>query len=323
MRLDFNVLWVDDQPASVDAQIKKIKRDMQQEGFEFNPTVCKSVSEVTAKITDAVFVDEIDLILVDWDLGGGLRGYDAIKAIRDTAPYKEVVFYSANTTPKELRQAVFDKELEGIYCASRDSLVEEVVGVFESLVKKVLDLDHTRGIVMGATSDIDFMVQECLKSMHQASPASDQTAMIDRIIKIVRDRAKKLTEAASVLEGERSLDKLLQSNDLFSAWARLRVLVGLLDEQRFAAHVEYRSTVVAYQQEVVTERNKLGHRILVPVGQPDYVAGGDGNTISVERARELRKQILEARQKFRDLLDVLRLNLDPSSAGSSGGTSPE
>ena len=36
------------------------------------------------------------------------------------------------------------------------------MGVFDFLVKKVLDLDHTRGIVMGATSDIDFIVNECL-----------------------------------------------------------------------------------------------------------------------------------------------------------------
>lgn len=309
MRLDFNVLWVDDQPESVDAQIKKIKREMQQEGFEFNPTVCKSIAQVTEKITDEVFVDEIDLILVDWDLGGGLRGYDAIGAIREAAPYKEVVFYSANTTPKELRQSVFDRELEGIYCASRDGLVEEVVGVFESLVKKVLDLDHTRGIVMGATSDIDFMVQECLKSMHEASATTDQQTMIDRIIELVRERASRLAKEASDLEGERSLEKLLNAHDLFSAWARLRILITLLKEQRFAAHVGFRSTVVTYQQEVVAERNRLGHRILVPIGQPDAVAGGAGNTISVGGARELRKQILEARQKFRDLLDGLRPNV--------------
>ena len=60
--------------------------------------------------------------------------------------------YSANNDAKELRKLAFEANLEGVYCASRVELVDEVLGVFDSLVKKVLDLDHTRGIVMGATS---------------------------------------------------------------------------------------------------------------------------------------------------------------------------
>ena len=49
--------------------------------------------------------------------------------------------------------------IEGIYCAERENLPDEVIGVFESLIKKVLDLDHTRGIVMGGrvTSTIPSM----------------------------------------------------------------------------------------------------------------------------------------------------------------------
>jgi hypothetical protein len=108
----------------------------------------------------------VDLVLVDWDLGSNLHGEDAIEAIRDQVRYKDVVFYSAQRAPDELRRAAFEKELEGVYCASREQLVEEVMGVFESLVKKVLDLDHTRGIVMGATSEIDQMVSECLSTIY-------------------------------------------------------------------------------------------------------------------------------------------------------------
>jgi hypothetical protein len=37
MRLDFNVLWVDDQPEYVASQIKSIALKMAAEGFEFNP----------------------------------------------------------------------------------------------------------------------------------------------------------------------------------------------------------------------------------------------------------------------------------------------
>ncbi len=63
MRLDFNVLWVDDQPDRVRSQITAIKKKMVEEGFEFTPQLCKSISEVRDAISDNVFTDEIDLIL--------------------------------------------------------------------------------------------------------------------------------------------------------------------------------------------------------------------------------------------------------------------
>jgi hypothetical protein len=256
---------------------------------------------VVAKISDDLFIDEIDLILVDWDLGGGSRGYEAIEKIREVAPYKDVVFYSANTTPKELRRSVAEKELEGVYCASRDGLVDEFTGVFESLIKKVLDLDHTRGIVMGATSDIDHMVQECLRKMHDSSNQTEKQALVERVLALVEERADRLVQNAKDLRTAASLEKCFEAFDLFTAFARLRVLAGLLKEERFRVLVEYRDAVVAYQQEVRSKRNQLGHRVLVPEGKPGAVVDGAGNTVSVQAARELRKKILDSRQGFRDL----------------------
>jgi hypothetical protein len=95
LRLDFNVLWVDDQPNRVESQIKRITKQMEDEGFQFNSTLCKSIEDVRKLIAGNVFTDEIDLILVDWDLGSGVQGQDAIATIRETVPYKDVVFYSA------------------------------------------------------------------------------------------------------------------------------------------------------------------------------------------------------------------------------------
>src|SRR5580698_10169634 len=121
---------------------------MLEHGFEFRPRLCRSLEEVRAFLAsdEDVFTDAIDLILVDWDLGSGAHGEAAIAEIRDAIRYKDVVFYSAQNPAETLRELAFKTGLEGVYCTSREGLVEEVLGVFESLVKKVLDLDHTRGI---------------------------------------------------------------------------------------------------------------------------------------------------------------------------------
>lgn len=306
MRLDFNVLWVDDQPDRVGAQIEAITKRMQAEGFLFSPKLCQSVEAVKVAITDDVFTDEVDLILVDWDLGGEVVGQDAIAEIRASVQYKDVVFYSAQTTPVALRKLAFDKGLEGVYCANREHLVEEVMGVFESLVKKVLDLDHTRGIVMGATSDIDHIVNECLAVIHEQSDAAGKAGLLKEAQSYVEKRVTDLTKKAKGLENATTVVELFEAHMILTANDRLRILGGALRGGIFAAHNEYRSKVVAYQQDVVPDRNRLGHMVLVPEGKPQAVIDSKGQQVTVVGTRELRRLILELRTDFRNLLDALR-----------------
>jgi len=306
MRLDFNVLWVDDQPNRVDSQIDAITKRMQAEGFLFSPKLCRSVGEVQAAIKDDVFTDEIDLILVDWDLGGGVVGQDAIAEIRAIVPYKDVVFYSAQTAPEELRKLAFEKDVEGVYCANREHLVDEVMGVFESLVKKVLDLDHTRGIVMGATSDIDHIVNECLRIIHDKSDEAGRAGLLKEAQGYVDKRLKDVAKMAKELENATTVTELFEAHMILTANDRLRMLGGALKGAAFAAHVEYRKKVVAYQQDVVPDRNRLGHMVLVPEGKPQAVIDSKGQQVTVEGTRELRRLILELRTDFRNLLIALQ-----------------
>lgn len=305
MRLDFNVLWVDDQPRAIDAQITPIKRRMQEEGFEFKPVICRSLDEVMSKLGQGVFNDEIDLILADWDLGGGTHGQDAIAVIRDAIPYKDVVFYSAATSAVDLRRLAFDNELEGIFCATRDGLVGEVLGVFESLVKKVLDLDHTRGIVMGATSDIDHMVHECLVAVHGKLQDADQNAMVQEALGIIEGRFTELRTKLDGLKQAAKMADLFDEHMIFTANDRLRVLARALESDHFKVHARVRDSVVKYQQEVVPKRNTLGHKVLLPDGKPEGIAMVGGAVIKLSDMRDLRKLILQLRSDFRALHGLL------------------
>lgn len=304
MRLDFNVLWVDDQPNAVSAQITRIRTLMAEEGFNFNPTQCQSIGEVEALIADDVFQDEVDLILVDWDLGGGVHGQDVIERIRQVAQYKDVVFYSARTPASDLRRLAFTKELEGIYCANREGLVDEVFGVFESLVKKVLDLDHTRGIVMGATSDIDYMIHSCLLHIEARLDDAGKRALVNQAIKRVQERVKDITKQGERLAGATNIATILEAHMIFGANDRLRMLRGLLEGD--AAHAESVNTITSYMDGVVRDRNVLGHVVLTPKGRPQAVVNTEGKEIDLADMRALRKTILGLREDFRALLNALK-----------------
>lgn len=305
MRLDFNVLWVDDQPNSIDAQIKAIDKQMESEGFRFVATGCRSVDEIRDVVKDNVFTDEIDLILTDWDLGGGLQGQDAIAVIRESVKYKDVVFYSAQTPVDTLRTLAFEKGLEGVYCTSRADLVDEVLGVFESLVKKVLDLDHTRGIVMGATSDIDQIVRECLLAMHLNLDADGKGQMIKTALGYIDEGIEKHADSAGKVKNAATLEELFEAHNILTSNDRLRMLARALKMKAFEEHKGYRQSVTAYLEKTVRKRNALGHQVLVPQGKRSVVTL-TGKTVTVEEMRQLRKLILDLRTDFRKLLLALQ-----------------
>lgn len=306
MRLDFNVLWVDDQPKSVADAIPLIAPQMEDQGFLFNPTVCSSMADVDKFVNENVFIDEIDLILVDWDLGGGVHGQDAIASVREKLLFKDIIFYSGQTAPRALQELAFQNELEGIYCTSRDGLPDEVIGVFESLIKKVLDLDHTRGIVMGATSDIDFMVNECLVHIHGGLDEAGQKQMLDEALAHIAEKIKKFGEDAAKLQGATSMATLFEAHMIFTAYDRLRFLSRALKGEKWKEHAPARDAVVKYMGKVVPDRNLLGHAILLPQGKPQLVVDGAGKQVTLDEMRDLRRLILSLRSEFRTLLDRLR-----------------
>lgn len=306
MRLDFNVLWVDDQPDRVAAQIRSIALQMASEGFEFKPRQCTTLAQMEEAISEDVFTDEVDLILVDWDLGNDVHGEDAIERIREIVQYKDVVFYSGQATVVELRQKAYDKQLEGVYCAGREDLVNEVIGVFESLIKKVLDLDHTRGIVMGATSDIDHMVNTCLTLAHGKLDEAGQIRFIQHAMKRVMAQVENIVKQGEKLKANPSVEALFQAHMLFTSDHRLRMLASTLGMAEFAAYEAGITTVKSYREGVVHDRNTLGHAVLVPQGKPSTVIDDTGKAVDIEQMRALRKLILSLRTDFRTLLDAMQ-----------------
>jgi hypothetical protein len=305
VRLDFNVLWVEDQPTYIDGQIKSIAREMEKEGFQFKAHLCKSIKEVRGLTKEDVFNDEVDLILVDWDLGKGAHGEDVIAAVRQEIPYKDVIFYSAQTPAGTLRNLVHKNAIEGVFCVSRGGLVDEVTGVFDSLVKKVLDLDHTRGIVMGATSDIDQMVGECLVVIHGGLDGAGQAGLIEGVLVQIDKKLAKWAKEAAKLRKKPTMATLMKANVIFSAYDRLAFLAGELEKDAFKMHAAARQSVLLYRDRVVPKRNQLGHLVLHADGKPKAVAAG-GRQVNIDEMRELRRSILGLRQDFRNLRDALR-----------------
>lgn len=310
MRLDFNVLCIDDHPDNVKSAVDSLGDHVEQEGFRLHVQYAGTLEDALSVINDEVWTDGIDLVLVDYDLGSGSGGDRALTRIRSAMPYKEVVFYSAVSTA-DLRKLAYEAGVEGVYCANRRSLSETITGVFDALVKKVLDIDHCRGIVLGATSDVDHLVNDILRTV-DAQLSDDQRTeslqfAIDRIDRTIS--SSQVTRDKLAAGG--TMEMLLAEHQLFTSYDRLRLLIAMHDLRFNKSESTLRKAIGRYAEKIVKVRNMLGHLRLTP-GQPHAALRAfGGEKVEPETLREVRKELIQFRDQFHRLAELV-------SAGDAG-----
>jgi len=303
MRLDFNVLWVDDQPKNLHGSIERLADRLLDLGLKLKPRVLSNLDQVREFLGDNVFDDRIDLILVDYDLGNGKGGEQVLEAIRQTFPFRDTVLYSA-TSRDDLRKAAYDKRVDGIYFLHRDRFVDGLIKLVENILQWVMDIDHMRGVVIAATSDIDDFVESSL--VHLLYRLEDERraeyfeALATALVKQVSGYAKQIEKAAS----RATLEAFLKLHFVYSSRAKLEHLIeqlrttGLFDSDTILEMTKYRD-------EVQPTRNSLAHIKVGDDGQTLRLRGSD-DVLTVESMTQLRRQLIRHRELFENIAEKLK-----------------
>jgi CheY-like chemotaxis protein len=308
MRLDFNVLCIDDQPNAITGAIDSLRDHVEDEGFRLKMTYAGSLDAAILAVDDHVLTDGIDLVLVDYDLGSGSGGEHALARVRNAMPYKEVVFYSARATA-ELRKLAYEAGVEGVYCATRTSLGETVVGVFDALVKKVLDIDHCRGIILGATSDLEHLVNDMLLAMDGQITAEQRVATFEYAIERMDETLERFQKIRDGFGREITMESLLEAHQLFTSVDRLKLLLNMHDH-RFDKKSGLRKAIGQYINRFPRVRNMFAH-VRLSHGQPIAALRPAGNHVEVnaQALRAVRKELIEYRDQFQELADRIQSDL--------------
>lgn len=297
MRLDFNVLWVEDQQKAVKSQQERIDLLVRKEGFRLQVKFAASIEEAKHFLSDDIYGDHIDLILMDYDLGAGGRGDDGLVEVRNIFSYKDIIFYSSQAP--DLLDLVSKKKVQGVYCSTRDELPDTVYGAFEALVKKVLDIDHSRGIVMGATSDIDHYVSDCLIAIFEQSDAAKRAAVLQVLAKHMKDKRKNFEDEANEIEAFEHVAALVQKHGVYTSNDRLRLLKNALEIS--GLYPEIIEKIKDYMARTVPRRNELAHvRVLIQGFSRKLIGRGD-KELTNQDMRELRQQLLAYQEHFEGL----------------------
>jgi DNA-binding NarL/FixJ family response regulator len=298
MRLDYKILWIDDQPAHVKSFQERIERHIREQGFVLDVQVVSKINDVDEAMGDHVHNDGVDLVLVDYDLGPGGGGEEALAAVRNRLRHKDILFYSASD-PENLRQIAYQAKLDGIYFSTRVSLADDAISLINKTLHKVMDIDHMRGVVMAATSDIDVSIERSVLAMYGGLDEAGRTTFKQKVVDTIRTKLLDWNNDLEKANKKPGIEPIFKLRSICTAADRLNLLLGELE--RFSTDGKtLLETAKEYRDDMIPRRNKLAHLVVKLVGGQRVLVGNEGE-LDVEGMRELRCDLLVHRSNFDEI----------------------
>lgn len=303
MLLEYRILWFEDQLPNIMPFRDNIFGAISRLGFLPKIEIREVVADGDDPLANLPSARDVDLVMMDWKLGGGHDGARLAKRLRTIYRDADMVFYSSESA-KKLRELIFAQDIDGVFCVTRTGLTDRTMGIVHSQLRKMLDLNHMRGIVMAATSDLDHSIIECLEQVENLIGESDKAAFIEGIgTKISKSLLSKAGEIQELVRKGR-LDKLLREPS-FGAALRLAILqeeISKVKDRIAESHLLER--LALYHEEVITPRNDFAHRRAVMKGN-ELVLEGRTSPFNQAEMISLRLKLLSHSDNLSGLVSIL------------------
>ena len=212
MKLTYRLLWFDDDPDMVQESEESLARIMRDKGFDLKVEAKTDISEeaIAALKSSLEQYNPYDMIIFDYDLGSR-KGTDIAKTLRGKI-FTDMVYYSA-TPLDELRKAVYEAKVEGVFLINKLSCVDELMLILEDHIKKNCDLNSMRGIVLDAISEIEVLLRKDLIHVLHCDSGNLRSTRLKSLQARLRAKGKELnkqaesmSELASNMNAERMLE---------------------------------------------------------------------------------------------------------------------
>ncbi|GAA4779638.1 hypothetical protein GCM10023219_29400 [Stakelama sediminis] len=299
MRLDFKILWFENQPDDVKTQVEEIADYLRTVGFVPHIEMQLDGGEVENLGKIQELYDEYDLVVVDYDLGHpGKNGDWVAQQIRRHFGFTDIIFYSGKK-PGDLRRMVFDCDIDGVYCFNRPDLAEKLAIHIDQVTRRLSRLEAMRGLAMGIVGRCDDELRSLLTFAHEKSGEAEKAALeqaLDRLVTSARETGQKKFEKCTSF-GEKLLSRSVTSFTLF------KMAMVLLDGKEHC--VTERKTLASYDPDVLEPRNRLAHAIETRTDTGWAVETDDKPTITLADFPSLRNSLAMHLTNIRSLAPLL------------------
>lgn len=237
MKTYYRIIWIDDDMDTTATDREDVTEFLDDHGIraDINPVQAPPDGSIHEKLNDLLQDKELDLLLVDYNMGG-LRGDELVNLIRNSDHiYLPVIFYSSSPV-EELFDAVKSSQLDGVYIANRDQLMFKFKAVVESLLVKEHTIKRTRGLLMEGVSEIDARFGGIFAQALTQLDAKRKEALRKYLENIVQNRAKSTEKASkqypadvAAFEEHMTSKYMTKAYDTYTRWRVFRKALELLE----------------------------------------------------------------------------------------------
>lgn len=310
MRIDYRILWFEDNASSYSTKKAFVKNIIEDFGFNF----VEPRNEVDGSNIETIPYSMYDLIIADMSLANGSTSIKLMDAIRKKSVFTEVLFYSSNGE-KVVREELAKYNIDGAYCSGRDNddFEFKVREVIYTLIKKTQDLNSLRGLVMAETSELDKKMEDISFYYFVQNKSEGSDSLFDKILKKVEDDYRQNLQRSTSCDKKcihkirkKSIEEIITSL-AFDSSRKARTLNKIIERIDFSIK-EYgieASFYDAYLEDIIRTRNLLAHSQsrINDGGTEILVSKIDGKELSFddEKIKDVRQKIL----LYEKLLDNL------------------
>lgn len=307
MKLEYKILWIDNDLQSYidNDSVKGIGEFLVEKGFE--PIIEKVFDE--ANLDEFITKHEYDLIISDYNLNN-TTGDEVIKQIREDKQLDtEILFYTAQDSymnnEQVMKNLAFKERLT--FKVGRNGLIEKIETVIELTLKKLLELNATRGLITAATSELDVEIEEIYYQLIEIPVDDEMKPKLEKIFQTDYKEMKKnyLKQCKAKRDNHASDLKMYFSiSDSFRKYDILKELLKLKTFDNFDLELFKK-----YKGEVIEIRNKFAHAKAIDDNGALKLKGrieGQDFEFTEESCVEIRKNLIAHKRN----IEALRITLN-------------
>lgn len=289
MKLSYSILWFDDSRELIDSlDINYLEESISKWGFIPDIKFVTTPDEFQAQAPYSTY----DLLVVDYNLQDYGHGQDFIEKVRDQEVFTEIIFYSSGATSL-LWNAVYERQLEGIFIANKDTILERILKVGQQTLRKVLDLENMRGIVMAEVGDLDLLLNTILTSAISGLSEEKKNEIFERFYAASHEHNADHKKSLDRFKEAPTIELLLSLCDSDKRWQNYSRAKKHHDILKSA-------TIGDYVTDILRPRNFLAHGVPTPSDDGSAVFRYQGKEFifNDQISTELRTKIIGYKKTF-------------------------
>jgi len=257
MKLNYKILWIDDQIEDYIEMGIKSELETYIDTLGFIPTVeCFENGNVAEQSIKTI---KYDLILSDYNIqGANEQGDILIQKIRDGGVFTEVLFYSAQPDFDNIAKNLYRDRVSFYSLIGDESFKgfrEKAYKLIDHTVSKLQELNNIRGLVMSETSELDNSVEEIIFSFLSKGNEDSEKLKAYIVDSIISSATGNLKNAKKF--GELDATEIVKSR-LFDADKKSRAVNKILEILKVEVN-QFNDFYKNYKTDVLDTRNDLAH----------------------------------------------------------------